>query len=166
MTIPPKAPDRVYMAGGDGIWRSDDGGETWEHLTDTTARIAYPDALLVHPDDPDLLFTAGAISLPRGWRTTGDADARIGRSRDGGRTWEYLDGGLPAHIRANIEAMSMHVWPGGFALAAGTLEGEIFYSGDGGESWSTIARGLPPISKGGGGYRPQQSADRAAAPAS
>ena len=43
----------------------------------------------------------------------------------------------------------MHVWSGGFELAAGTTDGEVFYSEDGGNSWQTIASGLAPVSKGG-----------------
>lgn len=149
VVVAPMAADKLYITGGEGIWHSGDAGATWEHLTDRTARIAYPDALVIHPEDPDLMFTAGAICSPGEWRTTGTADARIGRSRDGGRTWQYLESGLPAHIRGNIEAMSMEVWPGGFALCAGTTDGDIFYSDDEGETWTTIARALPPVSKGG-----------------
>ena len=147
--IAPKRPDALYITGGEGIWHSGDAGDRWEHLTDTSARIAYPDALLIHPEDPDLVFTAGAICSPGQWRETHSADARIGRSRDGGRTWTYLEGGLPEYIRGNIEAMAMNVWPGGFALFAGTTDGDVFFSDDEGETWSTIAGGLPAISKGG-----------------
>jgi photosystem II stability/assembly factor-like uncharacterized protein len=149
VVVAPRAPDQVYISGGDGIWHSSDAGSTWEHLTDRTARIAYPDALVIHPDDPALMFVAGAICSPGEWRTTHSADARIGRSRDAGRSWQYLEAGLPQHIRGNIEAMSIEVWPGGFALCAGTTDGDIFFSEDGGDSWTTIARALPPVSKGG-----------------
>jgi photosystem II stability/assembly factor-like uncharacterized protein len=78
---------------------------------------------------------------------THDADAAISRSRDGGRTWEQLKRGLPEHITANFEAMSTAVWPGGFAIFAGTTSGDVFESEDSGESWAKIAGGLSPISK-------------------
>ena len=51
------------------------------------------------------------------------ADARVARSRDAGKHWDYLEGGLPAHIRGNIEAMSMNAWPGGSSLFCGTTDG-------------------------------------------
>lgn len=149
VVVPPAAPDRLYITGGDGVYFSADAGDTWEHLTDTTARIAYPDALVVHPEQPDLVFMAGAICSPGAWRQRGTADARIGRSRDGGRTWEYLEGGLPAHIHGNVEAMALNAWPGGMALFAGTTDGDLFYSSDQGDSWTTIASALPPVSKSG-----------------
>ena len=48
------------------------------------------------------------------------------RSRDGGKTWDILSGGLPDHIRANIEGMAMDVWNGGYAIFAGTTDGDVF----------------------------------------
>jgi photosystem II stability/assembly factor-like uncharacterized protein len=155
--IPPKAPDRMYITGGDGVFFSADAGAKWEHLTDRTARISYPDGLVIHPDNPDLMYMSGAICSPGDWRKTHDADSRIARSTDGGRTWDYLEGGLPAHIVGNIEALSMNPYPGGYALAAGTTDGDVFYSDDEGRSWATIASNLPPVSKG-GHYRPLQTA--------
>lgn len=150
ITVTAARPDAVYMANGlGGVYSSPDAGENWQILTDKSARIAYPDALIVAPQRPDLVFTAGGLYDPGAWYRTRDADASIGRSRDGGRTWEYLAGGLPAHIRGNIEAMALNAYPGGFALYAGTTDGEIFYSEDEGEHWTTIARSLPPVSKGG-----------------
>lgn len=149
VVVPPGAPDRLYITGGDGVYYSADAGKSWEHLTDTTARIAYPDALVVHPEQPELMFMAGAICSPGAWRQSGTADARIGRSRDGGRTWEYLERGLPTHIHGNIEAMTLDAWPGGMALFAGTTDGEIFCSADQGDTWTTIAQGIPAVSKGG-----------------
>jgi len=149
MVVVPTQPSHVYVSGGDGLWESVDSGETWARLTDGNARIGYPDALLVHPETPGLMFMAGAICSPGEWRKTKDADSRIGRSRDGGKTWEYLDGGLPGHIRGNMEAMVMNSYPGGFLLFAGTTDGDIYLGENEGERWSTIASGLPPVSKGG-----------------
>ncbi len=149
IALRPSQPDCITLATGNGIWQSLDGGGTWKQLTDRSTRIAYPDALVYHPEKPDLVFTAGAITNPGSWRDTHTADARVGRSRDGARTWEFPSRGLPDHIRGNIEAMSMAVWPGGYGLFAGTTDGDVFSSVDEGESWATIASALPPVSKGG-----------------
>lgn len=164
VVIPAHSPEKLYITGGDGIYHSQDGGESWEHLTDRSHRIAYPDGFIAHPDNDLLMFVSGAISSPGSWRKTQTANARIGRSRDGGRNWQVLEGGLPEHIRGNIEAISMNVWPGGYALFAGTTDGRIFFSDDEGESWSTIGQGLPSVSKG-GHYRnlPREAAAEVAA---
>jgi photosystem II stability/assembly factor-like uncharacterized protein len=149
LMLVPTRPNDVYMATGRGIYHSADRGSSWEQFTGPEERIAYPDALVIPPAQPEIVFTAGAISSPGTWRQTHDADARIGRSRDGGKTWEYLKNGLPEHIRGNIEAMSINVYPGGYALAAATTDGDVFFSDDEGEHWATIAESLPPVSKGG-----------------
>ena len=147
MMVTAARPDDLVMGNGIGVYRSGDAGETWEQLTDRSARIGYPDAVIIHPRQPDTVFMAGAICGPGQWRQTKTADARVARSRDGGRRWEYLEGGLPLEARANIETITLETYPGGYALFAGTTDGEVFFSDDEGEHWATIAEGLPPIAK-------------------
>jgi len=142
-------PDQLVMANGAGMYRSLDAGDAWEQVTDRSARIGYPDTVIIHPHRPDTVFLAGAICGPGEWRKTKTADARVARSRDGGRTWEYLEGGLPAHIHGNIEGMALNVWPGGSRLFVGSTDGDVFFSADEGDTWTTIARGIGPVSKGG-----------------
>lgn len=172
MFIAPGKPNDVYMATGRGLYHSPDAGETWEELTlpgvggDAQARndgISYPDALVILGHQPNLMFTAGAAASPGAWRNLNGAFARVARSRDAGRTWQYLEGGLPKEARANVEALTMNAYPGGFSLFAGTTDGEVFYSKDEGEHWSTIARGLAPVSKSGHfrGVNPEYAASLA-----
>ena len=130
-----------------GFCVSSDGGATWKSMTPRDFRIGYVDPFFVHPKDPNVLFVAGAKTGPGTWRNLHTADARIARSRDGGKTWEMLTGGLPEHIRANIEGMAMDVWNGGYAIFAGTTDGDVFYSEDGGDHWQTIIKGIGPVSK-------------------
>ena len=143
----PSDPNVLYITGGTGFFRSPDGGETWEHLTDRTWRIAYPDALVFSPFDDSELFMAGSAGSPGRWPQTHHADAAIARSRDGGRTFEILAGGLPEQWRGNVEAMSVYRWADRFALFAATTDGDVFMSENGGDAWSRIASGLAPISK-------------------
>jgi photosystem II stability/assembly factor-like uncharacterized protein len=149
MTVPSR-PNDVYMATGRNLYHSADKGSTWDVMQLPENRIAYPDALVVLPQQPDVMFTAGAAHSPgRGWGSTRDADAAIARSRDAGVTWEYLAGGLPGHLRGNVEGMTMNTFPGGAELFAATTDGDVFFSENEGESWTTIAQALPPVSKGG-----------------
>ena len=161
--LSPVQPDRVLMTNGGGVYRSGDAGTTWEHLTDRTARIAYPDGLVVDPERPEIVVVSGAASSPgSAWLKAGTADPRIARSRDAGTTWELLERGLPEHIHGNIEALTMDRTPTGFALVAGTTDGDVFYSDDEGETWSKIAEGIGAVSKA-GHYRGLMAAGRGAA---
>jgi photosystem II stability/assembly factor-like uncharacterized protein len=152
-------PDEIWMSTGRGLYRSGDAGTSWEFRPmpgveegqphERNNGISYPDALVMVPQRPDLMFTAGAAASPGAWRNTHGAFARVARSRDAGQTWQYLEGGLPLETRANVEAMTMNEYPGGFALVAGTTDGDVYFSEDEGEHWTTIASGLAPVSKGG-----------------
>jgi photosystem II stability/assembly factor-like uncharacterized protein len=103
------------------------------------------------------MFMSGARENPGTWRKSLHADGTIARTRDRGKSWVIVNRGLPDDRRANIEAMSVASYPGGFVLFAGTTDGDVFESGDEGESWTRIAGGLAPVSKS-GHYRRLQTA--------
>ena len=130
-----------------GVCVSQDGGESWASLTPRDFRIGYVDPLIVHPRNGNLMFVAGAKTGPGTWRKLHTADARIARSRDGGKSWDILAEGLPEHIRANFEATAMDVWNSGYALFGGTTDGDVFYSADEGDSWRRIIQGIGAVSK-------------------
>ncbi len=146
LVIRPSNPDQIYFTGGQGLYTSPDGGQTWEHLTLRSWRIGYPDALLTSPFDDKVMFMAGAAKAPQHWKETHMADPTVARSRDAGRSWEILER-FPKSLRGNIEAMCMAAWSNSFGLFAGTTDGEVFFSEDEGENWSRIATGLAPVSK-------------------
>ncbi|WP_221893052.1 WD40/YVTN/BNR-like repeat-containing protein [Parasphingopyxis marina] len=140
-------PARLHLATGDGLYRSEDAGETWEHLQGRTDRVGYPDALFVDPDDDDIVYLGGAGDAPETWRTEGGAFAGFIVSVDAGDSWQERMAGLPDPIEGNVEAMAMFHWPGGAAFFAGTAVGDVFISEDRGAHWALLTGGLPPISK-------------------
>jgi photosystem II stability/assembly factor-like uncharacterized protein len=143
----PSRPSTMFMTTGIGLYRSEDGGARWERLTGADFRLAYPDHIVMSPDEKTL-FMSGAADHPGMWRKTHDAGTAVVRSRDGGRNWELLDRGIPATARCNIEAMSLVAYPGGFSLFVGNTDGEVYASEDGGDTWSRIAESLGAVSKG------------------
>ena len=148
--INPARPGRILTTGGDGIYATSDGGTSWEHWTTRDAEIgAYPDLLVFEPRNPDLMYVAAAQHGPGQWRQTHFAGARVSRSRDGGKTWEALQGGLPDRLQASIEAMALEANGASCTLLFATTSGEVYCSDDSGDTWTLAVRGLAPISKGG-----------------
>ncbi len=148
--INPAHPDRILVSGGDGIYATTDGGAHWEHRTTRESEIGgYPDLLVYDPRNPDVLFVAAAQCSPGEWRKTHFAGARVSRSRDGGRTWEILRGGLPDRLQASIEAMTIETAGPSCTILFATTSGEVYGSDDAGETWTLAVRGLAPISKAG-----------------
>ncbi|MCH7913705.1 MAG: glycosyl hydrolase [Deltaproteobacteria bacterium] len=158
LVIHPTKPKHMYVVSGVGLYVTSDGGATWEQWTSRPSEIGgYPDGLVFHPDQPELMFIGASQNRPGLWRTSHFAGARISRSRDGGRTWEVLRNGLPDRMQANIEALCLENWGESVSVFAGTTAGEVYGSDDGGEHWSRIVSGLAPISKG-DHYRPLSAA--------
>jgi photosystem II stability/assembly factor-like uncharacterized protein len=143
----PTQPDEIFMPTGAGLYHSQDQGASWHELTGGDFRIGYPDQLLFSPEDDRLLFLAGSRETPADWRHTHHADGTIMRSRDGGQTWEPCRAGIPDDLHANIEAMALASYPGGYDLFAGTTDGDVFTSRDRGETWALAAGGLEAVSK-------------------
>ena len=139
----------LYVTGGAGLWRSADGGGSWENTFSSGSEYGgYPDQLVFKPSNPsEMVVTAGAKG-PGKWREEGIANSRISRSVDGGATWEVATGGLPDYLPHAIEAMSLEEAGGVVQIFVATTSGEVLWSDDAGASWSTAVDGLAPITKG------------------
>lgn len=158
-------PDIVYIGGGevqlrgsitqgDGVYRSADGGETWEHKglreTQAVARIR------VHPRDADLVYVA-ALGHPYG----PNPERGVFRSRDGGDTWDkvlfvsdsagavdlILDPGDPETMYATTWQVYRKAWK----MWGGGPDSGLWKSTDGGDTWQELTDnpGMPepPIGK-------------------
>jgi photosystem II stability/assembly factor-like uncharacterized protein len=107
----------------------------------------YPDAIVIHPHEPDLVFLTVGVGGPPHWYELGRARGKIARSRDAGKSWERLLGGLPNGQRALFSAITIESWKGGCSLYAADTDGQVFESLDGGDTWTIIAD-VAPVSKG------------------
>ncbi len=145
--INPLEPNKMHAAVGlVGLMRSIDGGETWTR-DPVMPSLEYPDAFVLHPDDPETLFLAAGYGWPPTWYKRNRAQGRIARSKDGGLTWERLLGGLPDGQRSLFSAISLQVHDKGFNVFAVDTDGQVFASEDGGDRWTMIFE-TAPVSKG------------------
>src|SRR5437870_12313162 len=74
---------RSDIAQGNGMYKSADGGKTWAHIGLTDSQQIG--RILVHPDNPDLVYVA-ALGHPYG----PNAERGVYRSRDGGKSWQKV----------------------------------------------------------------------------
>ena len=138
-------PERIYQQNHCGMYRSDDGGQSWVSIeAGLPSTFGFP--AIAHPRDPDTLwlFPLNGDSIGR---FAPDGAAAVWRTRDAGQSWEALRGGLPqegAFLTVLRQAMATDGGdPAG--LYFGTTSGEVYASADEGESWTRIAEHLPSI---------------------
>lgn len=145
--VSPLRPNRLLIANGIvGVMTSNDNGKTWRK-NPMPPEANYPDPMVIHPDQPDLVFLTAGVGWPPHWYKLGRARGKMFRSRDAGETWERLLGGLPNGQRATFGALTIEVHGKGYSLYAADTDGQVFESLDGGDSWAIIAD-VAAVSKG------------------
>jgi photosystem II stability/assembly factor-like uncharacterized protein len=138
-------PLHLYQQNHCGVYRTLDGGETWQEITPgLPSQFGFP--IVAHPRDP---LTAWTIPLnePEQGRYVPDGAAAVWRTRDGGDSWTRLDSGLPqehAYLGILREAMAVdRLDPVGVYF--GTSTGQLWVSRDEGDSWEMLTGDLPGI---------------------
>jgi photosystem II stability/assembly factor-like uncharacterized protein len=140
----PGNPSRLYLQHHWGVYRSDDGGDSWRDIG-AGLPSDFGFALGVHPRDGE---TAWILPLESDqFRVTPEARLRVFRTRDGGGGWTALSEGLPqsgAYATVLRDGMAVDAAdPAGVHF--GTRGGKLYSSADEGDSWRLAADGLPPI---------------------
>ncbi|MHC4380814.1 MAG: WD40/YVTN/BNR-like repeat-containing protein [Planctomycetota bacterium] len=139
----PAAPDRLWMQHHNGIFRSDDGGDHWQEITDV-APSAFGFAVAVHPTDPDTAWIVPATEDQQ--RYPVDGRVVVTRTRDGGKTFDKLTNGLPEPPAYDLTYRhALDVDGSGNQLAFGSTTGSLWVSGDQGDSWEAVSEHLPPV---------------------
>jgi photosystem II stability/assembly factor-like uncharacterized protein len=139
---------RANVSYGDGIYKSVDGGESWEHIW----KVPFSQIvkIRIHPQNPDLVYAAVF------GRVYGPSEERgVFRTKDGGKTWKrilfrdkksgaidlILDPTNPRIIYASLWEAHRTAW----GLSSGGAGSGLFKSCDGGDTWIELSRnkGLP-----------------------
>ncbi|MGH2602778.1 MAG: WD40/YVTN/BNR-like repeat-containing protein, partial [Dehalococcoidia bacterium] len=150
--VHPKDPDIVYVAAlGDifgpsqerGVYRSKNGGKTWEKVLFRDENTGAID-LSLDPSNPRILYAALWQVRRTPWSlTSGGPGSGLYKSTDGGDTWTEISDnrGLPKGLKGRIGVAVSPARPGRvFALMEAEKDGSGLYrSEDGGASWQRIS---------------------------
>tara|TARA_B100000029_G_C17589716_1_gene962144 strand:- start:454 stop:3420 length:2967 start_codon:yes stop_codon:yes gene_type:complete len=119
-----------------GIFRSGDGGETWEHVLALNDSTGASD-LTMDMVNPRILYAGMWRGERKPWTLiSGAEEGGVYKSSDGGETWRKLGGGLPEGIIGKVgvsvsPADPNRVW----AILEAEPDGGVYRSDDSGETW-------------------------------
>ncbi len=135
--------DRLWTQHHCGIWRSTDAARTWQEV-EHAGPSTFGFAVAVHPREPDTAWFVPAHSDQH--RIPVDGRVVVTRTRDGGKSFDVLDDGLPrADAYDLVFRHGLAIDDTGDRLAFGSTTGSVWLTEDGGEHWSTLSTHLPPV---------------------
>jgi hypothetical protein len=136
-------PDRLWAQHHNGVFRSDDGGRSWIEIPNVKPSV-FGFAVAVDPNDGDTAWLLPAVKDET--RIPVDGKVVVSRTRDGGKSWEVLERGLPQEHAYDIAFRhALDVDASGKRLAFGSTTGSLWMSEDAGDRWTCLSNHLPPI---------------------
>ncbi|HTM24806.1 MAG TPA: hypothetical protein VL225_06415 [Vicinamibacterales bacterium] len=148
--IHPQNPDVAYVAvlgnifGPNperGVYRTTDGGKTWEQSLKISARTGAIDVSL-DAKNPNTIFAAMWTTERKPWTIdSGSLEGGIFRSTDGGTTWQKLSKGLPQGVMVGKAGVSVSLADPKrvyVLMEAAGDQGGVYRSDDGGDTWTRV----------------------------
>jgi photosystem II stability/assembly factor-like uncharacterized protein len=132
----PNKPNLFYCgATGGGVWKTEDGGRTWENISDGFFGGSVG-SIQVSMDDPNVIYVGGGEITVRGNVSSGYG---IWKTEDAGKTWKQMGLEKGRHIpRIAIHPKNHNIV---YAAVLGniykpTQERGVYKSIDGGKTWN------------------------------
>ncbi len=135
----PSKPFTFFLGStGGGVWRTDDGGTTWNNITDGQIPVGSIGSIRVSLSDPNVIYVGTGSADPRGNVSPGKG---MFKSTDGGKTWTAA--GLSSY--GQIGQIEIHPQNPDvvFAAVLGNVFGAspergVFRTKDGGKTWEKV----------------------------
>ncbi|KYG73666.1 WD40/YVTN/BNR-like repeat-containing protein [Roseivirga spongicola] len=125
-----------------GIYRSVNGGEFWDKVSEENGPAHFGFAIAASETDTNVAWVVPGDSDQM--RVAVDSALCVCRTDDGGKTWKAFREGLPQENVFDItyrHALDVT----GSTLAFGTTTGNLYLSENDGESWATLSNNLPMV---------------------
>lgn len=148
--VNPKNSNEIYVAvlgalWGDseerGVYKSTDGGETWNKLLYVNTKTGCAD-LVMDPTDPNILYASMWEFRRTGWGfESGGSNSALYKSTDAGATWKKIHSGFPS---GKLGRLGIAVAPSKPNVLYTVIEAEkderkgLYRSDDAGESWKQL----------------------------
>lgn len=137
ITPHPSRDNLVFAATRNGVYRSEDAGESWQRLNVTDEALQFW-SIVVSPHDPDLLFA-------------GTAPVGFFRSHDCGQTWIKCEANHPERYEIKFGGsramrVAFHPYDPKLMYAVAEING-LLISRDGGQTWHGEDRGLSVLAQ-------------------
>ncbi len=131
----PKDPSNLFVGTEDGIFRSTNSGDNWEHIASPMDKMQVW-SIAIQPNDTEIIYA-------------GTCPSAIFKSRDGGKTWEELN------VELAKECPGIPIIPRVTCLIIDPIDPQRIYAGieidgmrisrDGGKTWKTGIKGLSSL---------------------
>jgi photosystem II stability/assembly factor-like uncharacterized protein len=130
--------NRLWAGSDDGLIHvTTDGGKTWTNVT-PSALVPWAKVSIMDASHFDANTAYAAINTFR----LDDLRPHIYRTRDGGKTWTHITGGIPDGAIVNVVREDPKTKG---LLFAGT-ENEVYVSNDDGDHWQSLRLNMPASS--------------------
>ncbi|HZS28513.1 MAG TPA: exo-alpha-sialidase [Candidatus Angelobacter sp.] len=140
----PAQPQRLFLQNHWGLYRSDDGGNSWKGIANGVPSD-FGFCMAIHPHNPDTVYIVPIESDE--YRCTPEGKLRVYCTRNAGKSWEPLTRGLPQKdaletvLRDSLATDTCS----SAGIYFGTRSGKVYGSADEGKSWQLVIGGLPPV---------------------
>lgn len=157
IALAPSNADHVWIGTGDaasvrvaypgnGVYKSADGGKTWQHLG--LSETQHIGRIVIHPKNPDVVYVGAMGKL---WAT--GEDRGVYRTTDGGKTWKkvlyvndktgVIDMVIDRRNPNTVYAATYEVQRRPWKLLEGGPGSGIYKTTDGGNTWKRLGGGFP-----------------------
>ncbi len=130
IAISPADPNAVILAVRMGLFRTDDGGASWQDMElGRFSNTTYGRDIKVSPTDPNTLYAALSVAAA-------SKEGALYRSTDKGETWSRFD---KVKVHGTIMSVALHQKDPNQVYLGSRYDGEIFGTTDGGDTWTEMS---------------------------